>query len=288
MIVFGGSSCQVLGKEVSDGLGVDFGSLFVKKFPDGELYLRVDSEVKGEDVVVVQSISKPHGENLWELLLLLDTLKDLGCGKITTVVPYYGYGRQDKVFNRGEALSSRAIAQHIQLNSDEFLTINLHEKHILDFFTIPSRELDATPLLGEYYGSFDLDCPLVLAPDSGALQLAEGVSKGLGADCNHLEKNRLEPCKVETKSKNVNAKGRDVIIVDDMIDSGGTIVEALKILKDQGAGDIYVSCVHPLFTGNVMGRLFSSGAVDIVATNTINSQVSFVTVSSLIIEALKQ
>ncbi|MFQ5887254.1 MAG: ribose-phosphate diphosphokinase, partial [Candidatus Hydrothermarchaeales archaeon] len=143
MIIFGGSSCQVLGKEISDGLGADFGRLAVKKFPDGELFLKVDTEVKGEDVVVVQSISRPHHENLMELLLLLDTLRDLGSGKIITVVPYYGYGRQDRRFDQGEALSSKTVAKHIQVNSDEFLTVNLHKKHILEFFDIPSMELDA-------------------------------------------------------------------------------------------------------------------------------------------------
>ena len=286
MLIFGGSSCQVLGKEVSDGLGADLGRLTVKKFPDGELFLRVESEVKGEDVVVVQSVCRPHNDNLVEMLLLLDTLRDLGAGKITTVVPYYGYGRQDRRFEAGEALSAKVVAKHIQLNSDEFVTINPHETHVLDFFDIPAMELDATPLLGKYYEAFELDCPLIIAPDKSALALAEGISKGLNTDCNHLEKARLAPCEVETESKDVGVKGRDVIIVDDMIDSGGTILEALKILKDQGAGDVYIGCVHPILTGNVVTTLFSNGAVDVVGTNTLGSQVSFVTVAPLLIDAL--
>ncbi len=287
MIIFSGGSCQVLGKEVADGLGADFGRLVVKKFPDGESFLRVESDVSGEDVVVVQSISKPHNENLVEVLLLLDTLRDLGAARIVTVVPYYGYGRQDKRFDPGDALSSKVLAKHIQMNSDEFLTINLHEKHILDFFDIPSKELDATPLIGEYYKAFDLDCPLVIAPDKGALHLAEGISGRLNTDCNHLDKKRLAPCEVETESKDVTVEGRDVIIVDDMIDSGGTIVEAIKILKQQGASDVYVSCIHPIFSGNCVAKLFSNGAIDVVGTDTISSQVSFVTVSSLLIDELK-
>jgi len=286
MLIFGGSSCQVLGKEVSDGLGADLGKLIVKKFPDGELFLKVESEVRGEDVVVVQSVCKPHNDNLVELLLLLDTLRDLGAGKITTVAPYYGYGRQDRRFEGGEALSAKVVAKHIQLNSDEFVTINPHETHVLDFFDIPALELDATPLLGEYYGAFELDCPLILAPDKSALALAEGISNGLNTDCTHLEKTRLAPSDVETESKDVGVKGRDVIIVDDMIDSGGTILEALKILNDQGVGDVYISCVHPIFTGNVVTKLFSNGAADVVGTNTVGSQVSFVTVSPLLIDAL--
>lgn len=286
MIIFGGSSCQTLSKEIADGLGAEFGQVTIKKFPDGERFLRVDSEVKGKDVAVVQSICKPHDENLVELLFLLDTLRDMDTGKITTVVPYYGYGRQDKRFNKGEVISSKTIAKHIQMNSDEFCTVNVHEKHIMDFFDIPSKDLDASPLLGEYFAICELESPFVIAPDKGALPLAQGISKVLKCDSDYLEKTRIKPGKVETHPKSFDVEGKDVIVVDDIIDSGGTILEAIKIIQKQNAGSIHVGCVHPILTGNVITWLFGNGATDVVATNTINSQISFITVSSLIIDAL--
>lgn len=288
MIVLGGSSCQVLAKEVADDLGCELGNLTTKRFPDGELYLRINSDVRGDDLVVIQSISRPQDSSMVELLILLETLKDLGAGKTITVVPYYGYGRQDKRFNDGEAISARVVAKHIQLDSDVFYTINVHEKHIMDFFDIPTRELDASALLGDYFKMHDLEDPVVMAPDIGAMALAKGIAEYVGCDCDYLEKKRLRPGEVETKPKTLDVKDKDVILVDDMIDSGGTMIEAIKLLKSQNAGNVLVGCIHPVLTGSTISNLFASGAVDVVATNTLPSQISFITVSPLISMALKK
>lgn len=285
-VVFGGSTCQVLAMEIAREADFEAGYLTIKKFPDGERYLRIESDVEGKECIVVQSTCRPQDKNVLELLSILDTLRDLGAEKIISVVPYYGYSRQDKSFNPGECISSKTIAKHIQLNSDAFFTVNIHQKHVLDFFEIPAEELDATPLLGEYYKTLGLETPVVVAPDKGAKALAEGVAKVLGCDTDYLKKKRLGPGRVEVKPKEVEVQGSDMIIVDDIIDSGGTMLEAMKMLKAQGAEEVFIGCIHPVLTGNITTRLYSAGAADVVATNTIPSQISRVSVSPLIAKAL--
>lgn len=285
-IIFGGSTCQTLAREVVGELGSSLGTLTVKWFPDGERYVRVESDVKGKDCIVIQSTSRPQDANVMELLQILDTLKENGAANVTTVVPYFGYGRQDKVFKPGENVMSKTIAKHIDMNSDEFYTVNIHKKHITDFFNISATELDAAPILGEYFKSYGLKAPVVIGPDEGAERLAKGVADIIGCPFDHLQKTRLGPGEVEMKPQNIDVNGKDVILVDDIIDSGGTIVEAIKMLRARGAASTLVGTIHPVLTGNVITRLFSSGAVDLIATNTINSQISYLTVSALIAEAL--
>lgn len=285
-IVFGGSACQTLAKEVADELNFQLGLLSVKKFPDGERYLRVESEVKDRECVVIQSTCAPQDANIVELLTIQETLRDLGAGKISTVVPYYGYGRQDKSFNPGEAVTSRTIAKHLQVNSDAFYTINVHDEAVLKYFTIPAANLDASQALGEYFKTYEMEAPIVIAPDEGAVKLAEGVAKVMGCNFDYLEKTRLAPGSVEMKPKNLSVSEKDIIIVDDIIDSGSTILEAVKMLKAQNAKSVLIGCVHPVLSGSVITKLFATGAIDVVATNTIPSQISFITVASLIANAL--
>lgn len=287
-IVFGGSVCQILAKEAADELNFELGQLTIKNFPDGERYLRVDSEVKGKDCIVIQSTSKPQDSNLLELLTILETLRDLGANKISTVVPYFAYGRQDKRFIEGEAVTARVIAKHIQLHSDELFTINVHQTEILKFFSISATILDAAPMLGDYFKTHELEAPVVIGPDKGAIELAKNVASVIGCSYDYLEKRRIAPGQVEMKPKNLDIADKDVIFVDDMIDTGGTMLEAINMLRTQKAGNVLVGCVHPVLTGNVVTKLFGAGAVDVIATNTIPSQVSFITVAPLIASALKK
>ncbi|MEE8167435.1 MAG: ribose-phosphate diphosphokinase [Candidatus Hydrothermarchaeales archaeon] len=286
-IIIGGSTCQALAKEISDELQVELGSLSVKRFPDGEIYLRVESDVKGKSCVVVQSTCRPQDSTFFELLSLIVTLKELGAKEVKTVVPYYGYGRQDKSFNPGEAVTARVAAKHISMHSDEFYTLNIHEEGILKFFNIPVHSLDASPVLGEYFKGYNLEKPIVIGPDNGASRLAKGTASVIKCKFDTLEKRRIAPGEVQTEAKKLAVADKDVILVDDMIDYGSTMLEAISILKAQKAGNILVGCVHPVLTGNVVGRLFSFGAIDVIATNTISSQISFITVSGIIAEALR-
>lgn len=286
-IIFAGSECQALAKEVADEMEVTLGNSTIKNFPDGEMYVRIESDVKGKKCAVVQSTSRPHNSNLVELLIMLDTLKELGAREVTAVVPYFGYGRQDKSFNLGEAVTARTAARHIQLNADRFLTINLHKKSILEFFKIPAEAIDASSVLGEYFKTHNLEKPVVIGPDKGATELAGSVAKVIGCEFDYLEKERIGPANVRMKPKKLDIGEKDVILIDDIIDSGNTVLETVKMLRAQNANSILIGCVHPVLTGNIVTRLFATGATDIVATNTIQSQISYITVSSLIVEALK-
>jgi ribose-phosphate pyrophosphokinase len=283
MIVLGGSSSLELAAEVSQAFGYELGVVRVKRFPDGELFLKIESDVKNEDVVVIQSTSRPQDESLMELFFMMGALVDLGA-KIACVVPYYGYGRQDRAFSKGEAVSSRTIAKHIGLSAKRFITINPHKDYILNYFSIPAKSLDAAPLIGEYFKEKALDCPLVVAPDSGSKGLAEKVAHVIDCKSLHCEKKRLGPGKVVTSADDIKLNGEDVIIVDDIIDSGGTIVEAAKALRKRGAGSIRVACIHPVLTGSAAERI-KGIADELVATNTIRSDYSKISVAPLIAEA---
>jgi ribose-phosphate pyrophosphokinase len=286
MIVFGGSSSLVLAEEVAKRLGCELGTATVKRFPDGEQFIKIESSVEGEDVVVIQSTSRPHDASLMELFFMMDALRDLDA-KITAVIPYYGYGRQDRAFEPGEAVSAKTVARLIQVSAEKVLTINPHKEHILDYFDIPVRSLDAAPLIGGYFKDKTLGHPVVVAPDAGSRDLAQRVADLMGCRCENCEKKRLGPGKVVTSAENLSLNGDDVIIADDIIDSGGTIVEAAKALRSRGAGSIRVACIHPVLTGNASQRILEH-ADELVATNTIKTECSKISVASLIADALKQ
>jgi len=286
MIVIGGSSSQMLAKEVALELGCELGDATIKSFPDGEKYVKIDCKVEGEDVVVIQSTNRPQDENLMELFLMLDTLSD-AWADVTAVLPYYGYGRQDKSFAAGEAVAARTIAKHIEVSARRFITINPHKEYILDYFKKPSISVDASGLIGEYFKKRDLNHPVVVAPDAGSRDMAQKVADSLGCECANCEKKRLGPGKVITSAANISLNGNDVLIVDDIIDSGGTIVESAKALRNRGAGNIYVACVHPVFTGTASERI-KSIADELVATNTIQTEYSKISVAGLIADAVKK
>ncbi|HDY73584.1 MAG TPA: ribose-phosphate diphosphokinase [Euryarchaeota archaeon] len=286
MIVIGGGSSQMLAREVAGALGCELGSAVIKRFPDGEKYVKVESKVEGEDVVVVQSTSRPQDENLIELFLMLDALSDQWAD-VTAVLPYYGYGRQDKSFAVGEAVAARTIAKHIEVSARRFITINPHKEYILDYFKIPSVSVDASSLIGEYFKKRDLNQLVVVAPDAGSRDMAQRVADSLGCECANCEKKRLGPGKVITSADNISLSGNDVLIVDDIIDSGGTIVESAKALRNRGAGNIYVACVHPVFTGAASERI-SKIADELVATNTIQTEYSKISVAGLIADAIRK
>jgi ribose-phosphate pyrophosphokinase len=281
MIVLGGSSSLELAEELSIVLECELGKADMKRFPDGEQFVRIESSVDGEDVAVVLSTSRPQDENLMELYFIIDALVDLRAN-VTAVIPYYGYGRQDRAFNRGEAVSSKTIAKHIQLSAKKVITVNPHKEYILDYFDIPAFSVDASPLIGEYFKDKELDQPVVVAPDAGSQGLAQKVAGVTGWNYGCCEKRRLGPGRVVTSAEKIELNGEDVIIVDDIIDSGGTIVEAAKALKKGGAGQIRVACIHPVLTGNADDRILEI-AVELVATS-----YSKISVASLLSEAIKK
>lgn len=299
-VIIGGSASQDLAAKVAEELNEDLCYVETKKFPDGERYLRVSKEVNGE-VTVIQSTSFPQDENLVELLFLISNLKDLGADKIRVVVPYMGYARQEKRFNPGEAISAKIVANLIQsAGADEFLTVNIHEKCVLDFFDIKAENISAMPAIAEYIKEKTDEKPLIVAPDKGAYGFAQEIAEILDCECTYLSKVRLGPDKVETRivdvrcdgnsesTVNVDAvKDKKAFIIDDIIATGGTIVNAIGILKQYGARTVDVCCVHPILVNNATTRIYEAGAKSLISTNSISSDTSRVSLAKIIADDLR-
>ncbi|MEA3255024.1 MAG: ribose-phosphate diphosphokinase [Candidatus Altiarchaeota archaeon] len=284
MIIFSGSSSINLGKKVADNIKADVGDIRIEKFPDGEIYVRILSDVKGKDCVVVQSTV--CNDDLVELILLLDLLRDLGASEVHAVVPYLGYARQDKRFMEGEALSAKTVLKVLWGFSDSLTTINCHLRRMggeFIFHDVKVMNLDAFPRLAGYFRD-KLGEPLVIAPDEGSLECARNAAEVIGCGFDFLEKERLSGEEVRIGVKKLNVRGRDIVILDDMISTGGTVIEAAKFLYTQGARSVNVGCVHGVFSQGV--EKVRSSVDSLVCTDTIEGGVSRVSVAGLIGENL--
>jgi len=279
--IIGGPASQLLASRTARALGVEPVLCEYSSFPDGELYLRIAEEIDNKAVTLIQST--PKDSDLVALLQLIDACEE--AASINLVLPYMGYARQDKKFKSGEPISARAIARCI--NVDRVFTVNIHEESILDYFPCPANDLNAAGLLGKHIGELGLEAPIVVAPDAGAQALASSVSGDLGFACDSLQKTRLSGDTVEIKTKCVDVEGRHLVLVDDMIATGGTMAESIRMLKGQGAADVSLACVHPVLTKNAVIRLFNAGVNDIIATDTLEKAESQVSVAPLIAKTLK-
>ncbi|MCC7553739.1 MAG: ribose-phosphate diphosphokinase [Methanobacteriaceae archaeon] len=302
-MIIAGSASQNLGAKVAKLLNKKFAAIDTWKFPDGERYTRIKDSIPNE-VIIIQSTNYPQDENLMELLFLISNAKDLGASKITVVNPYMGYARQEKRFKEGESISAKTIAQLIQnAGATKFITINIHEESVLDFFDIESMNLSAMEPIANYISGIIEDEPVIIAPDKGAFPFAEEIAKILDCTCTYLSKVRLAPDKVETcivdlrcdlskeeleKHTNIDSvKGKEAIIIDDIIATGGTIVNAIAILKEQGAKNVNVCCVHPILVKGATIRIYASGCKNIASCDTISSDTSLISVAETIANALK-
>jgi ribose-phosphate pyrophosphokinase len=286
LLIIGGSASQKLAAQIARKMGEPLCPLETRKFPDGERYIRISGKLE-DRVTVVQSTGYPQDENLMELFLILKTLQKMNVENIRVVIPYFGYGRQERSFNPGEAISASVIADLIEFSGvSEVFCINLHEESICNLFKVPAHNLSAMPAIAEYLKRC-MDKPLLLAPDHGAINFAMEIADILGCDCDHLEKKRISPELVETKTKNLDVKGREVVIIDDIISTGGTIVNAIKMLKENGASRITVGCVHPVLVDDALLKIFAAGADEVIGTDTLKSEVSVVSVAGLVADALK-
>ncbi len=281
MKILGGPASQLLASRTARALGTEPVLCEFNRFPDGELYLRIADEIENEKVTIIQST--PTDSDLVSLLQLIDACE--GAKELNVVIPYMGYARQDKKFKSGEPISARAVAR--SLNADRIFTVNIHEKSVLEHFLAPAKNLDAAKLLGEYIAGFGLENPILVAPDEGAEGLVKNVSSGPGLDHDHLQKTRLSGDTVIIKTKSVDVTGRHVVLVDDMIATGGTMAESIRMLRDQGAVDVHLVCVHPVLARNAALRLFNAGVKDIISTDTLEKAESRISVAPLIANALK-
>lgn len=286
MIIIPGPASQILGFKIGKRLNAKVVPLDFKRFPDGEVYIRIDGDIQDEHVAVVQS-TFPTDPHLIELFLLLDTIKDLNASKIIAIVPYLAYARQDKRFRPGEAISIKTIIRLIEnIGVDELYTINIHEEAILSEFKMSIVNLSAMSAIGAYLKKYDLKEPYIVSPDQGAEFLAKEVAETLRADVSCCFKKRDHITgEIETEAVKLDVKGRDTVIVDDIISTGGTIVNAAKMLKAQGARRVFVGATHALLIQNARTRIMQAQVEEIIGTDTVLNEVSKISVAPLIANA---
>lgn len=281
MIIVSGSASKSLSKTLAQEMGEKLANVESRRFPDDECYVRIHDNLDGEEVVVVQT-SYPD-DKIIELFLLQDAVKEFKVEKLVTVIPYYGYARQDKKFNEGEPISAKTLAKLISLSSDSLITVDIHEEKIMDWFDIPSKNISGMPQLGFYLKNLNPD--IIIAPDKGAQELAKIVADVVECDWDYLEKIRIDGENVEMKAKNLSVSGKKVAIVDDIIATGGTIVRATEHLKSQGAKEVYAACTHGLFAKNALPRL-QHVCHEVISTDTIENETSVVSVAKEVAKAL--
>ncbi len=266
--IVAGSSSPMLAKNLANKLKIKIANVSIKRFPDGECYVKINDDV--EHAIIVQN-TYPD-ENIIELFLLQDALKRIA-NRIDVIIPYYGYGRQDKIFEKGEAISAEKMAKLIEQDADRIFLINPHKEHIKNFFDKNVEICDAVPVIAKYFkGKVDV----VIAPDKGALEMAKKAAKIMECDYNYFEKKRISSNEVIMEVKDIGAIGKRILIIDDIISTGGTMIKAIESLK---GNEIYVACIHGLFIGNADERILKAGCKEIIATDTIESAYSKVSVA---------
>ena len=265
------------GRHLEDEIRILGGELIeteIKKFPDGEKYVRVLSSA--EEVTVVQSTFAPQDEHIVELILIADALRERGAERLRVVVPYFAYSRQDRVTKEGEPVSVRAVMRALGTYYDELYVFDMHNPETLKFFPGKAVNLSPARAIADYFAE-KLGDGLVLAPDKGARERARAVAERLGLEFSHFEKERISPTEVRMTPVDVDVRGKNVLIVDDIISTGGTMVRAANLLREMGAGKVFVAATHGVFAEGAIERV--SNAVDELAvTNTIPTPVSRISI----------
>jgi ribose-phosphate pyrophosphokinase len=283
MKVIVGPASILLAEQIAQTLRVEAVPVAFKVFPDGENYVRLEGKVRDEEVAIIQTTSPPQDARLIQLALIADAAKRNGAKRITAVVPYLAYARQDKAFLEGEPVSAETVARMLKAaGTESLITVNFREE-MLSQFPFPAKNISAIPILAEYFVKRGHSKAFAVSPDKGAIRIAEEARKTLGGECGYLEKTRDRYSGlINMEAKTFDVKDKTVIIFDDIISSGGTIVAAAKILKELGPKHIYAACVHPLLIGQAEQLILQAGVEEIVGTDSVPSSASKVSLAPVI------
>lgn len=268
--IFALSSSQDLAKSIAKTLGTEVGKSEVHHFADGEILVEIGESVRGKDVFIIQSTSNPVTENLMEILVLADALKRASAKEITAVIPYFGYARQDRKAKPRQPITSRLVADLLTTAGvNRVVTVDLHAAQIQGFFDIPVDDMQALPLITNYFKSKQLEDVCVVSPDHGGATRARKMSEALDCPIAIIDKRRPKPNVAEVMGIIGDVAGKNCILIDDMIDTAGTIVAGASVLKDKGAKDVYIACTHGVLSGPAVDRLSACPAKEVVITDTI-------------------
>ena len=270
--LFSGRSNPQLAQEIADYLGTTVGPMVIKNFADGEIYVQVKESIRGDDVFIVQPLCNPVNENLMELLIMIDAFKRASAKTITAVIPYYGYARQDRKTSGREAITAKLVADLLTTaGANRVLAMDLHTGQIQGFFNILVDHIFATPILVNYIKSLNIDPDdmVAVSPDTGGVQRTRHFAKAIGCSLAIIDKRRDKHNEAIASHVIGDVQDKICIMFDDIIDTAGTICEAAKLLKREGAKDVYVCAAHPVFSGPAIERLANAPIKECIVTNTI-------------------
>jgi ribose-phosphate pyrophosphokinase len=296
--LFTGNAHKGLANEIADDLGIPVGDATVSKFSDGEITVHINENVRGSDVFVLQPTCMPVNHNIMELLLMVDALKRASARRITAVIPYYGYARQDRKVQPRVPISAKLVADLITAaGTNRVLTMDLHAAQIQGFFNIPVDNLYASPVLLDYvenkYNSQDL---VIVSPDAGGVERARSFAKKLECSIAIIDKRREAANISQLMNVIGEVKGKDAIVLDDMVDTGGTTIQAVSALKEKGAKNVIAACTHAVLSGNAVEKVNNSLLEELIVTNTIPldskkdkcNKLTVLSIATLIGEAIKR
>ena len=296
--IFAGNANPTLAKKVCKYLSIPLGNVLVGRFPDGEIDVKVNEDVRGSDIFIIQPTCPPVNDNLTELLILIDCFKRASSARITAVLPYYGYARKDRKDEGRVPITAKLVANLVtEAGADRLLTIDLHAAQIQGFFDIPVDHLLAFRVLADYYKEKKLEDFIVVSPDVGGIKIARLYSKNMHIRLAVVDKRRIGPEEIEVGFVIGDVKDKNAIIIDDLIATGGSICQAARILKEKGAKDIYVGATHPVLCGSAAEKLMDAPIKEIAVTDTIplneqarmlGKKIKVLSIASLLGEAIKR
>ncbi|WP_078593254.1 ribose-phosphate diphosphokinase [Evansella clarkii] len=271
--VFTLSSNRDLANEITDHLGIEMGKSSVSRFSDGEIQMNVEESIRGCDTYVIQSTSSPANEHIMELLIMIDALKRASAKTINVVIPYYGYARQDRKARAREPITAKLVANLLETaGATRVITLDLHATQIQGFFDIPVDQLVGVPILADYFQEKNFEDVVIVSPDHGGVVRARKMADRLKAPIAIIDKRRPKPNTAEVMNIVGNVEGKTAIIIDDIIDTAGTVTLAANAMIEKGAKEVYACCTHPVLSGPAIERIQNSKIKELVVTNSIALQ----------------
>ena len=268
--IFTGNSNPAFAEEIAEIMGKPLGKATVTKFSDGEISVNIWESVRGLDIYIVQATSNPVNDNLMELLIMIDAMKRASAGRINAIIPYYGYARQDRKAKARDPITAKLVANLIvAAGADRVLTMDLHANQIQGYFDIPVDHLLGMPILAKYFQDMHLEDPVVVSPDHGSVTRARNMAQYLNCPIAIIDKRRPEPNKSEIMNIIGNIENKNCLIVDDMIDTAGTICNAANAIKELGAKSVRAAATHPILSGPAVERIEASAIEELILLNTV-------------------